>query len=81
MPKARRDHSNPHPELVRFARTLKRERLAAGLSQQALGSLARVTQSEVSMLEKAHREPRLLTVASLAHALHMKPSELIRDLR
>jgi transcriptional regulator with XRE-family HTH domain len=81
VPKPRRDPSTPHPQLVRFARVLKRARRRAGLSQQALGDLAQLSQGEVSMLEAGQRDPRLLTIVYLARALHMAPSELINELR
>lgn len=81
MPKPRRDPSTPHPQLVRFARVLKRMRKQAGLSQQALADLAQLSQAEVSALEAGRRDPRLLTILYLARALHTVPSELINELR
>ena len=80
MTKPRRDLSNPDPQLVRFARVLRRERIAAGLSQEALGELAGVSQASISVLEKGEREPGILTVAGIARALQIRPSELIREL-
>jgi transcriptional regulator with XRE-family HTH domain len=81
MAPLRIDPADREAQLARFARVLRRERRAAGLSQEALGKLAGLSQSEVSMLEMGRREPGILTVAGLARALHMSASDLLRELR
>jgi transcriptional regulator with XRE-family HTH domain len=61
----------------RFAENLRRARLARGMSQQALATACRLHLTEVSLLERAGREPRLSTITRLAHGLKMHPGELL----
>ncbi len=53
-----------------FGRLLRQHRLAAGLSQEALAELARMSAFAISALERGHRrKPQLKTLALLAGAL------------
>jgi transcriptional regulator with XRE-family HTH domain len=61
----------------RFAQNLRRQRKRAGLSQEALGFLCDLHRTEISLLERAGREPRLGTIVKLAHALKIPPTELL----
>src|SRR5680860_1609005 len=54
---------------ARFAFNLRRARHAAGLSQQQLGDRCGLHRTEISLLERAGREPRLGTIVKLAGAL------------
>ncbi len=67
----------------RFARNLRRERKRAGLSQEALGFACKpvLHRTEVSLLERSEREPRLSTIVRLARALKIKPAELLDGVR
>jgi transcriptional regulator with XRE-family HTH domain len=60
----------------RFAVNLRRVRTAAGVSQEELGYLCDLHRTEVSLLERAGREPRLATIVKLAGALKTTPAEL-----
>jgi transcriptional regulator with XRE-family HTH domain len=60
----------------RFAANLRRIRTAAGVSQEELGYLCDLHRTEVSLLERAEREPRLATIVKLAGALGTTPAEL-----
>jgi transcriptional regulator with XRE-family HTH domain len=60
-----------------FAANLRRERQRAGLSQEALGDLCDLHRTEVSLLERAGREPRLSTIVRLAHGLGVAPRDLL----
>jgi transcriptional regulator with XRE-family HTH domain len=60
-----------------FAANLRRERLAQGLSQEALGNACNLPPSEISRLELARREPRLSTIVRPAFALGVAPSSLL----
>jgi transcriptional regulator with XRE-family HTH domain len=60
----------------RFAINLRRVRTAAGVSQEELGYLCDLHRTEVSLLERAGREPRLATIVKLAGALKTTPAEL-----
>jgi transcriptional regulator with XRE-family HTH domain len=60
----------------RFALNLRKARTEAGVSQEELGYLCDLHRTEVSLLERAGREPRMATIIKLAGALNTKPSEL-----
>lgn len=60
----------------RFAINLRRIRAAAGVSQEELGHLCDLHRTEVSLLERAGREPRLATIVKLAGALKTTPAQL-----
>lgn len=66
--------------LERFAANLREIRLRRGLSQEALADLCDVHRTEVSLLERGQREPRLMTIVRLAHALEVTPAELLANL-
>lgn len=61
-----------------FARNLREQRKRVGLSQEALGDASGLHRTEVSLLERAGREPRLSTIVRLADALGVSPSELVK---
>ena len=63
-----------------FATNLRRHRKELGVSQEELGDLADLHRTEISLLERAERDPRLTTVVKLARVLNVTPSELIRDI-
>lgn len=60
----------------RFAINLRKARAEAGVSQEELGYMCDLHRTEVSLLERAGREPRLATIVKLAGALKSTPSEL-----
>jgi transcriptional regulator with XRE-family HTH domain len=60
----------------RFAINLRRIRNEAGISQEELGYLCDLHRTEVSLLERAAREPRLATIVKLAGALKTSPAQL-----
>jgi transcriptional regulator with XRE-family HTH domain len=60
----------------RFAINLRKARSEAGVSQEELGYLCDLHRTEVSLLERAGREPRLATIVKLAGALKTTPSTL-----
>jgi len=53
----------------RFAANLRRAREAAGVSQEKLADRCEVHRTEISLLERGGREPRLGTMVKLATAL------------
>jgi transcriptional regulator with XRE-family HTH domain len=65
----------------RFAANLRRQRLANGLSQEQLAARTGLHPSEVSRLERAVREPRLGTIAKLAHALGVSAAKLVAGIK
>lgn len=60
----------------RFATNLRRARTAVGISQEELGNRCDLHRTEISLLERAGREPRLGTIVKLAGALDTTPGEL-----
>jgi transcriptional regulator with XRE-family HTH domain len=66
---------------VRFGRNLRARRLDAGLSQQALARACRLHRTEISLLERGLREPRLSTIVRLARALRVAPEALLDGIR
>lgn len=60
----------------RFAINLRKARTEAGISQEELGYVCDLHRTEVSLLERAGREPRLATIVKLAGALHTTPGTL-----
>ena len=62
-----------------FGERLRRARKTAGLSQEALGDSCRLHRTEISLLERGERDPRLSTVVRLARCLGVPPSALVDD--
>jgi transcriptional regulator with XRE-family HTH domain len=60
----------------RFAANLRRARTKAGISQEELGNRCELHRTEISLLERAGREPRLGTITKLAGSLEIQPAEL-----
>ena len=63
----------------RFARNLRIERKAQSLSQERLALRAKIHRTEVSLLERGERDPRLSTIVRLARGLDVAPSCLLED--
>jgi len=64
-----------------FGANLAYERKRRALSMTALADLAGTHASEISRLERGHRDPRLSTMARLARALELPLGDLLRDVR
>lgn len=71
---------NDRTARLRFAGNLRDARLRAGVSQERLGSLASLHRTEVSLLERGERDPRLSTIVRLARALGCTPSALVEEI-
>jgi transcriptional regulator with XRE-family HTH domain len=65
----------PSPQ-ERFAVNLRQARTAFGISQEELADRCDLHRTEISLLERAGREPRLLTIVKLASALETTPGAL-----
>lgn len=61
----------------RFGANLARCRKRAGLSQEQLGLRASLHRTEIGLLERGERVPRIDTMVKLAGALSLPPSVLI----
>ena len=64
----------------RFAANLRAARLAAGLSQERLADVCDLHRTEISLLERGEREPRLGTIVRLARGLAIPPATLIEGI-
>ncbi len=60
----------------RFSANLRRARQTAGISQEELAERCEIHRTEVSLLERGGREPRLGTMVKLATALGTTPEAL-----
>ena len=61
-----------------FAANLRHHRDRAGLSQEALAEICRLHRTEISLLERCKRSPRLETIVVLSRGLKLaSPKELI----
>ena len=61
----------------RFGENLRRCRRRAGLSQEAVGLRAAIHRTEVGMLERGERTPRIDTLVKVAGALDVDPGDLL----
>jgi transcriptional regulator with XRE-family HTH domain len=62
---------------AQFGANLREARRSAGLTQEALAFAAGLHRTEISLLERGGREPRLGTIVLLAGALAIEPAELL----
>jgi HTH-type transcriptional regulator/antitoxin HipB len=62
-----------------FTANLRRTREEHGLSQEAVGDRAGMTQSQYARIERGDVDPTLKTLKRLATALDLAVSELLRD--
>jgi transcriptional regulator with XRE-family HTH domain len=61
----------------RFAQNLRRCRRVADLSQEQLGARAGLHRTEIGLLERGARVPRIDTLLKLAASLGIEPCKLI----
>jgi transcriptional regulator with XRE-family HTH domain len=62
-----------------FGRNLRRCRLAAGLSQEAVAERMGVDRAHVSSMERGRQNVTLLTIWQAAQALGRKPKEFLDE--
>jgi transcriptional regulator with XRE-family HTH domain len=60
-----------------FGKRLRELRLAQGVSQEKLAEMADLHRNYVGILERAQQSPSLDAICKLAHALKVKPAELL----
>ncbi len=60
----------------RFSTNLRKARQKTGISQEELGYRCELHRTEISLLERGGREPRLGTIIKLSGALNTTPEQL-----
>jgi transcriptional regulator with XRE-family HTH domain len=64
-----------------FAANLRRHRETVGISQEALANLCDLHRTEISLLERSKRSPRLETIVILAKGLKLaSPGDLLEGI-
>ena len=69
----------PESARLRFARLLKTERLAKGISQEALAELAGLHRTYVGSVERGERNIAVDNMEALASALELDISALLKS--
>lgn len=69
-----------NPVAAQFGNNLRYCRRRAGFSQEELGYLASLHRTEVGLLERGERVPRVDTLVKLAGGLSIPPEELLTDI-
>ncbi len=84
LPSARRESNRVKPdEPVRrqFADNLRHHRERRNMSQEALAAICGLHRTEISLLERCQRSPRLETIVILARGLELRSAgELLKDM-
>ena len=65
----------------RFATNLRKARQKKKISQEELGFMCDLHRTEISLLERGGREPRLGTIIKLASSLDTTPEQLCEGIR
>jgi transcriptional regulator with XRE-family HTH domain len=65
----------------RFGLLLTRQRMHTAMSQEELARLVGIHRTEISLLERGGRRPRLDTLLQLAAAVETEPAELLDGMR
>ncbi|HZB22820.1 MAG TPA: helix-turn-helix transcriptional regulator [Gaiellaceae bacterium] len=64
----------------RFSRNLRAHRTEAGLSQERLAAICKLHRTEISLLERGEREPRLSTMIRLSRGLNVPVAALLEGI-
>ncbi len=64
--------------LKEFGSRVREERLAKGLSQEELASLAKVHRTYIGMIERAEKNITLLNIEKIAKALGLPVDKLLK---
>jgi transcriptional regulator with XRE-family HTH domain len=70
-----------NPSFETFGRRVRERRLAAGLSQEALGDRSGIHRTYVGGVERGERNLALANILRLAAALAVDPGDLVTGLR
>lgn len=64
----------------RFAKNLRRFRRRSGMSQEKVGLRAELHRTEIGLLERGARVPRIDTLVKVAAALDIDPADLLEGI-
>ena len=67
----------PKSYIIQFGESVKKAREKAGLSQEQLAHKAGLHRTQISLIERGERSPRLDTIQRLALALEVQPAKLL----
>jgi transcriptional regulator with XRE-family HTH domain len=67
------------PVRTQFAANLRQQRERAGLSQEALADACNLHRTEISLLERCKRSPRLETIVILSRGLGLSSAGELLD--
>jgi transcriptional regulator with XRE-family HTH domain len=73
-------HGYPRELAERFGQNLKRARRRADLSQEEVSARADLYRTEIGLVERGARLPRLDTIIKLAGGIEIEPAELLAGL-
>ena len=62
---------------AQFAQNLRRLRMEAGFTQEALSDATKIDPGEISRLERGTRDPQLRTIVRIARGLHVPVTDLL----
>lgn len=71
--------SEPATLLLGLGRAIREARAELRISQEELGLRTGVHRNYIGGIERGERNPSVVTVAKLAQALELSPSELFRE--
>jgi len=63
-----------------FGKVIRQKRRELGLSQEKMWELSGLHRTYIGQLENGKKSPTLKTLFVLAKTLHIKPSELLREI-
>jgi transcriptional regulator with XRE-family HTH domain len=78
---SRRKQPTKAPELVEIGAAIKRARVLAGLSQEALAASAGLDRSYIGGIERGERNVAVVNLVKIARALGAQPSSLLATIR
>lgn len=64
-----------------FGLMIKQRREAKAWSQERFAEIAGLHRTEISLIERGHRDVRIETLKKLAHAFRVQPSELLPEIQ
>jgi transcriptional regulator with XRE-family HTH domain len=71
----------PQPEhLAAVGQTVRRARLARGMSQEALADAAGLTYRYIGAIERGERNFSIGVLLAIAHGLELQPSQLLSEI-